>query len=315
MSVLGYLARIVIVVVAWLKYRLYSSIKQYTSFETAEYIPDRKKRLKILQYNVSWPTSGKPSVKARIQEFSERVSDYDVLLLSGAYQGTNGLLKLFLEIAEARGFKYYVSGPVPTLCSLAHQDSGSFILSRFPITWSDAVAFKTSGAVTLGAAYARVRVSAFENAHFVVADLSASPAARQTELGVLSALIRKHVTDRFPVFVGGSLAFDAARDPAAYAEITRALAVPKREVVDIAFDAEHARPVTYGDEGEVVLTPQADRGSKKSADYLLYLRPPQDWVIETITTTIESFPTAGKFYRQLSSHAAISATLDLRDPD
>jgi endonuclease/exonuclease/phosphatase family metal-dependent hydrolase len=311
MSFCSCVTRLVLAVLSWLKYRIFSAIKQYKSFTTAEFVPDRKSPLKILQYNVSWPTSGKPYVRERVQEFSERIAEYDILILTGAFQGTNGLTKLFIEISESRGLKYYVSGPAPAVCSLQFQDSGTFIFSRFPITWSDVAAFPTSRIASLGAVYARVRISAFENAHFFAVDLSRDAAARQTELGLLVDLIKRHVTDLFPVFVGGNFGVNAlvGKD---YAQLTKDLEIIKREVVDLAFDAVGEHPETYGIDGEVVLTPRADRGTKQSVDFLFQLKPRQEWVIDSISTTVEKLPAVGKYYRQLSPHYGIAATVALK---
>jgi endonuclease/exonuclease/phosphatase family metal-dependent hydrolase len=314
MGFVGFVLRILVLALAWLKYRIFTSIKKYTSFVTAEFIPDRKKRVKLLQYNVSWPSSGEPYLKARLQEFSEKLADYDILILTGLHQSWNGSAKLFIEIAEVQGFKYYVSGPAPAFASLQYQDSGVFIFSRFPITWSDVASFNTSGIASLGAVYARVRISAFENAHFFAADLSKDATLRNKELPQLFDLIKRHVTDRFPVFVGGNFGINAFNG-ADYSTLKQAFVIPKRDIVDLGFQVANETPITYGAEGEVVLTPKQDRGSKQSLDFLFYLRPPQDWVIEKIDPAIETLPATGKFYRQLSSHYGISATLELREPD
>jgi endonuclease/exonuclease/phosphatase family metal-dependent hydrolase len=314
MGLCSFLLHILVLALVWIKYRIFTSIKKYTSFVTAEYIPDRKKRVKLLQYNVSWPASGEPYLKARLQEFAGNLADYDVLILTGLHQAWNGYAKVFIEIAEARGFKYYVSGPAPAFVSLQYQDSGVFIFSRFPITWSDVAPFTTSGIASLGAAYARVRISAFENAHIFAVDLSKDPTSRTKEFEQVLDLIKRHVTDRFPVFVGGNFGINAFNE-VDYETLKRDFVVPKREIVDLGFQVVNEHPITYGAKGEVVLTPKLDRGSKQSLDFLFHLKPPQEWVIEKIEPAIETLPATGKFYRQLSSHYGISATLELKDPD
>jgi endonuclease/exonuclease/phosphatase family metal-dependent hydrolase len=287
MSFVCFLLKVLLAVLAYLKYQITTKIKRYTSYVSAEFIPDRKKRLKVLQYNVSWSSQSDNYLKARIQEFSANLKDYDILLLTGAQQGLKGSIQLFIEIAEAQGFKYYVSGPVPAFVSLQFEDSGAFIFSRFPITWSDVAEFKTSGIASLGAVYARIRISAFENAHFFVVDFSKSPTARAKELQLLLGLIKRHVTDRFPVFVAGNFGFNAIVG-SEYAELKKDFVIAKREVVDLGYLVANEIPITYGDEGEVVLTPRLDKGSKQGRDFLFYLKPPQDWVIEKVEPAIDT---------------------------
>jgi endonuclease/exonuclease/phosphatase family metal-dependent hydrolase len=245
-------------------------------------------------------------------DFADQIDRYDFLLLQGASQWT-GLVSDFLARAKAKGFNWVVSGYAPALLSLQTKDAGLFIVSKLPIQISDAIAFK-KGKPLSGAVYAKARISAFEFAHFLVTELDTDRAVRKEQLAEVVALAKSHITDRFPVFLGAGLGVNALAG-SEYEAILNALALPKREVVDVIAAEIGAHPVTYGEPGEVVLTQSADQGSNQSVDFLLYFKPPIDWIVDKFVTKVEKFAIIGKPWGYLSSHFGISADVHIKESD
>jgi endonuclease/exonuclease/phosphatase family metal-dependent hydrolase len=289
--------------------RVRRSIRRYTEREVAEYCPDRQKQYNVLEYNVSWTG---PYAASRMVDFADQIDHYDFLILQGAYQ-SSGLVTDFLGRAKSKGFNWVVSGHAPALLSLQTKDAGLLILSKLPIQISDAIAFK-KGKPLSGVVYAKARISAFEFTHLLATELDSDQAIRNEQLAEVVALAKAHITDRFPVFLGAGLGVNALAG-SGYDEVKSALALPKREVVDIIAAETGVHPLTYGEDGEIVLTPLEDRGSKQSVDFLLYFKPPIDWIVDKFVAKVEKFAIIGKPYGSLSSHFGISADVHIKESD
>jgi hypothetical protein len=115
------------------------------------------------------------------------------------------------------------------------------------------------------------------------------------------------VTDALPLFVLGNFNVNA-REGNEYENLTRALKVQKREVVDVVYKETGEHPITYGAPGERILTPPADREKGKSVDFAFYLKPSQDYVVEKVVGSVQKFAVEGRPYGQLSAHYGIGVT-------
>jgi hypothetical protein len=269
-------------------------VKFYRCVAVPDHIPTRPTSIKLLVYNLSSPpNSGVPLVGGsssyRLNSILAELKDYDVVALQSAYQsGTRAITKFIQSARET--FPYIASGPVPPFASVKIQDSGLFILSKYPIITNDIVTYSTGSKVTAGAIYAKIRFSPFENAHFIVTEFEAtSPQVRSSQLSAALALIKKHVTDRFAVFLLGE--FNLDRD---YQDFVQNLTVDHTDPIDLAATVKS---------GEVP-APIAKQG-------FFYFKPqPEDYVFAKATASVATFKVDSHATKS-ESRAGLEVTVDL----
>jgi hypothetical protein len=142
-----------------------------------------------------------------------------------------------------------------------------------------------------------MRPSAFEFINIIVTELSENQATRFGEVAQLTEFARKHVTDELPFFIVGNVHGDLAEGE--FAKLTQSLQIQQRKVIDL---------VTYEITGERKPASVKGRDNKRSTDFALYLKPPEDIVIKETTSTIQKLEFAGTASGQPSANYGVGVT-------
>jgi hypothetical protein len=221
---------LVAVVLFLLLFKLWAnfSVKKYSSVEPSDNIPRRPKQVRIDSYKLDPAT-----IKANVTQIAAQFKDSDIVVLQGAAQSGSNAVASLIDAFKANGFKFFTSGPLPGLVSTKYLDSGLLVLSKFPASINDQIAFKKSSNrfATQGALYVKFRVSVFEFFHLAFATLAPGSGARASQVSDLVALVERHVNDSFPFFVIGGVGA-SGRQGAEYGALVSALAVKGRQPVD-----------------------------------------------------------------------------------
>jgi endonuclease/exonuclease/phosphatase family metal-dependent hydrolase len=291
MGLFGFLIKAILFCLAYIKASIWRFIKFYRCVTIPDHIPDRPESIKVLDYNLSCPpTPLNPLVPGpsavRLGGILDKISQYDVVVLQGAYQAGSGAIADFISFARSI-FPYIASGPVPEFLSPVLEDAGLLILSKYPIIAHDVATFTRGSKALMGAIYAKIRFSPFENIHFIVTELDDSAETRKVQLGEILSLITKHVTDRLPIFVTGVLS--AGSDWQSFASN-----VQHTDLIDLTTDLK----------GESAPYPVNTQG-------FLYFRPqPEDYVLASVGAAVAEFDVDRKDPKS-ASRAGIAATLQL----
>jgi endonuclease/exonuclease/phosphatase family metal-dependent hydrolase len=301
-------------------------------------VPARPTRIRLLQYNVFWrPWFGhigrEEYLTERMRDTAAAIKDYDIVCIDEAWQAGSDLVASFIILCRANGFKYILTGLRPKFLSIFILDAGILVLSKFPVAEYEAITFDHGTRIDRlypkGAIYARIRISTREHIHVVAAHLQATYAnssaqqlakdrrVRKNQLRQTAELARRHVTDRFPLFVCADMNIDALSG-SEYAFFDEVLNIDGFETHDTVCETLGRHPVTYGDveEGEPadrVLTAETDYGTQQSLDYVFYLRPTEgDAVIAKVESSVEKFK-VDRPYGQLSDHYGIATIIELAE--
>jgi hypothetical protein len=293
MALYRYVVEAVIFCLAYIKASVYRFIKFYRCVTIPDYIPNRPESVKVLEYNLTAPPTAPiplamgPSI-TRLRSILGKISQYDVVVLHNAYQAGSSAISAF--IASARSvFPYIASGPVPHgLMNL--KDAGLLVLSKFPIIAHDVITFSKGSKPTMGAIYAKIRFSPFENMHFLVTELDERSAeTRKAQLGEILALVQRHVTDRLPIFLVGALNLGAD-----YQSVVGSLNIQHTDTIDLASDIKAKQPpYPVGTQGFFYFKPQ-----------------PEDYVLASASASLETFDVDANSPKS-ASKAGIVATLKL----
>jgi len=319
-----------------IKFSVHHYVREYQPCSSSD-VPESPARLKLLEYNVFWRPwfihiGREEYLAGRMVDIAAAIKDYDIVCLCEAFQVGSNSAASFIQLCRSNGFKYILTGPKPAFLTLHALDSGLMILSKFPISESDAITFDAGTGVDRifgkGAIYAKIRVSESEHFHLVLTHLQASysdsrpnqsakdVAVRRRQLSQACDLAKRHATDSHPLFLCGD--FNVNSLSRSESELfDEVIAIDGFERHDTTFETLGYHPITYGDmeDGvatDQVLTVREDFCSQLTLDYVFYMRPAAgDRVIGRVGAVVEKFMVPGKNYGQLSDHYGITATIEL----
>ncbi|OHT09748.1 Endonuclease/Exonuclease/phosphatase family protein [Tritrichomonas foetus] len=313
-----------------LKLIQFLSFKPLTkSYEIQTELPDEKKTLKMLQYNVFWRPwllhlGTIEHVRERARLLVERLVDYDFVCLNESFHFGSDVANEFMETMKTKGFKYIVTSRRVPILSKFVIDSGVMILSKYPIVDTDSVTYSDGcnydGFAAKGCVYAKIQISKKQHINVFATHLQASYTVvtekdynvRANQIKDIHSLMSWRTTgDNSPTFLLGdmNIDFDRKRE---YSNMMESLDIPNFKVVDTLRTEEGTRPITIAvNSDEASLTLKYDKNQPKSIDYIFVFEHDQS-LIKSYTAKVEPMPVQGKPYDQLSDHCAVSCNVELK---
>jgi endonuclease/exonuclease/phosphatase family metal-dependent hydrolase len=288
--------------------------------------------LKILQLNVCWRPNifrrGKNEyARARASLLLEKVRQYDVVCLSGAYSFVGSPVASFVKSMQAIGFHYFARTHSARLFSLDLLDGGNIIFSKTPILATSCLCYELSINIDQwigkGAVYARVQTGPGTHVHIWLTHPQANNGAIDTcravrfaQLRQMMAPLRKQSSDGQPIVILGDLNLNALAPAVSerkmaneYQRLLDTIPMESYTVTDpmIAAFGEHLP--TYGDDERILTTPE-DVGSRQRLDYIMLLsREDGEYTIAGQTLEVVKFEVAKQPFTHLSDHYGLQADI------
>jgi endonuclease/exonuclease/phosphatase family metal-dependent hydrolase len=299
-------------------------------FQPSDPLPDPPVKLRFLHLNVFWrPLMIHPFKEEYMAERSlllvDRIGNYDVVCLNEAFQFGSNIVANFVKAADAIGFKYVVSGHTVPILSRKVLDSGVLILSKYPITKTDATVYEQGCSydafAAKGAVYARVNIGE-RNVHVFATHLQASYeivttvdfGVRVSQSANLQRLVAECIDGSSPddtIILLGDMNIDSIGERSEYTTLLQTLTIPGYELIDILKSNGH--PVTIAESIEAGEEPEGKHSNhRKSIDYIFLYKQVGAKGANEISAQVQKFPIQEKPYKQLSDHFGLSCTIDFQ---
>jgi len=313
--------------------------------------------IKVLSYNIFLRP---PLIKNNADDYkNERLAEFlrtqidrfDIICLQEMFNLANYRQEALLRIAYEKGFHYHAKSVNPSWLSGKFIDAGLVILSKYPITETDGMIYRSGNQIDSWAAkqviYAKVQITPNYYVHVFDTHMQASyydnhesvniinDKARATQVQEMADFIkRKTEGSPYPVIITGDFNINSVGESNEYLYMMETLKAAKPTVKDLLKEFHNSHPITYGDimhvpheseQGimvavprETILTHKADHCCGLSIDYIMIAdteESEREKVMEVVDTHVEPFLVDGHKFGQLSDHYGVVTTLRVNKYD
>ena len=286
--------------ILYLTFTPYTKIYPYNPSD----LPDETKTIRIFDLNCFWRPwllhiGTIEHVRERSQLVSQRLDNFDVVCLNESFHYGSTVVRDFVKVMQEKGFKYVVTtGRVPIFSHWV-VDSGVMILSRYPITKTDYIAYKKANHwcwwAMKSCVYARIQISKKQHINVFATHLQAT-AVNKHEIHIdqfkdIHYLMMKHCsTDTAPTFLMGDMN-TGSEDTKHYNEMLEGIKMPNYKITD---------------------TFQKVTDRKRTIDYMFLYesKDETDFKVKNYDIQYDDMDIEGKPYKNISDHPCIKSSFE-----